>query len=101
MWQFNTKGCPEDLIFGGFNNQPIPPPYSDFKNDYDDYGTPIDASLEDSEGVEDVVVKNYEYTNGKISTDNDDILASDVDPLQNEIIDIEGVDLVDNETEES
>ena len=21
---FNTKGCPEDLIFGDFNDQPIP-----------------------------------------------------------------------------
>ena len=42
---FNPKGCPKDLIFGGFNNQPIPSTYSDFTNDYDDYDTPIDASL--------------------------------------------------------
>ena len=42
---FNTKGCPEDLIFGGFNNQPIISTYSDFTNDYDDDGTPIDDAL--------------------------------------------------------
>ena len=35
---FNTKGCPEDLIFGNFNDQPIPSTYSDVTNDYDDDG---------------------------------------------------------------
>ena len=42
---FNTKGCPEDRIFGDFNNQPIPFTYSDITNDYDDNYTPIKASL--------------------------------------------------------
>ena len=42
---FNTKGCPEDLIFGDFNDQPIPSTYSDITNDYDDDGTQIDAAL--------------------------------------------------------
>ena len=42
---FNTKGCPEDLIFGDFNYQPIPSTYSDLKNYYDDDGTQIDAAL--------------------------------------------------------
>ena len=42
---FNTKGCPEDLIFGDFNDQPIPSTYSDLTNDYDNYGTQIDAAL--------------------------------------------------------
>ena len=42
---FNTKGCPEDLVFGGFNNQPIPYTYSDLTNYYDDNGTQIDAVL--------------------------------------------------------
>ena len=32
---FNTKGCPEDLVFGYFNNKPIPSNYSDIINDYD------------------------------------------------------------------
>ena len=42
---FNIKGCPEDLIFGDFNNKPIPSTYYEFINDYDDDGTPIDAVL--------------------------------------------------------
>ena len=53
---FNTKGCPEDLIFGDFNDQPIPSTYSDLTNDYDDDGTQIDADLTDNKGVEDAVV---------------------------------------------
>ena len=57
---FNTKGCPEDLIFGDFNYQPIPSTYFDLTNDYDDDGTQIDASLTDNEGVEDAVVPNEE-----------------------------------------
>ena len=53
---FNTKGCPEDLIFGDFNDQLIPSIYSDLTNDYDEDGTQIDTTLTDNEGVEDAVV---------------------------------------------
>ena len=70
---FNTKGCPEDHIFGDFNNQPIPSTYSDLTNDYDDNGTTIGASLEENEGVEDSVIPNDEKNDG-------DSLASDIDP---------------------
>ena len=42
---FNTKGCPEDLIFGDFNDQPIPSTYSDLINYYDNDGNQIDAAL--------------------------------------------------------
>ena len=42
---FNTKGSPEDLIFGGFYNQPIPSTYYDLTNDYGGDGTPIDAAI--------------------------------------------------------
>ena len=42
---FNTKGCLEELIFGDFNDQPIPSTYSDLTNDYEDYGNQIDADL--------------------------------------------------------
>ena len=45
---FNTKGCPEDLIFVYFNNQPIPSTYSDIMNDYDEDFTPIGAALVDN-----------------------------------------------------
>ena len=55
---FNTKGCPGDLIFGDFNDQPIPSTYSDITNDYYNYGTQIDTSLTDNEEVEDSVIPN-------------------------------------------
>ena len=70
---FNTKGCPEDLIFGDFNDQPIPSTYFDIKNDYDNYGTQIDAALTDNNVVEEAVVPNDE-------NNNEYILASDIDP---------------------
>ena len=73
---FNTNGCPEDLIFGDFNFQPIPSNYSDLTNDYDDDGTQIDSALTDKEGVEDSVVPNDE-------NNDDDSLASDIDPQNN------------------
>ena len=61
---FNTKGCLEDLIFGDFDDQPIPSTYSDLTNDYDDDGTQIDAAIMDNEVVEDAVVTNDENNNG-------------------------------------
>ena len=70
---FNTKGCPEDLIFGDFNDKPIPPTYSDLTNDYDENITQIDAALTDNKGVEDAVVPNNE-------NNNEDRLASEIDP---------------------
>ena len=70
---FNTKGCPEDLTFGDFNNKSIPSTYSDIKNYYDYNGTPIDADLADNVGVEEEVMTNDENNNG-------DSLDSDIDP---------------------
>ena len=70
---FNIKGFPEDLIFGDFNDQPILSTYSDLKNDYDDNGTQINASITHNKVVEDSVVPNDE-------NNNVDILASDIDP---------------------
>ena len=48
---FNTRGCSEDLIFGDFNDQPIPSTYSDLTDDYDGDGTQINASLTENEVV--------------------------------------------------
>ena len=76
---FDTKGCPEDLIFGRFNNQPIPSTYYDITNDYDDKGTPIYASLAENKEVENEVVPNDE-------NNNNDSLPSDIDPPPNEIM---------------
>ena len=54
--RLTLKGCPEDLFFGDFNDQPIPSTYSN----YDDYGTQIDSSLTDNKGLEDAVVPNHD-----------------------------------------
>ena len=72
---FNTKGFPEDLLFGDFNDQPIPSTYYDITNYYDNDGTQIDSDLTDNEGVEDAVVPNDE-------NNNEDSLSSDIDPPQ-------------------
>ena len=56
----NAKICPEDHIFGDFNDQPIPSTYSDLTNDYDDDGTQINAALTDNKVVEYAVVPNDE-----------------------------------------
>ena len=62
---FNTKGCPYELIFDNFNDQPIPPDYYDFLNDEDEYvsnipGTPVGNFLADKNVTEDEVVPNDE-----------------------------------------
>ena len=62
---FNTKGCPEELIFGGFYNQPLPSTYSDLINDYYDNVTPIEASLAYNKGVENSVIPHDEDINEK------------------------------------
>ena len=51
---FNTKGCPNELIFGEFNDQPIPSNYYNFLNYNDDIDnnipvTPVDNSLLENE----------------------------------------------------
>ena len=63
------------------------------KNDYDDNGTEIDAALMYNKGVEDSVVPNDEKN-------DEDSLASDIDPPPNNILETEGVDRMGNETEE-
>ena len=44
---FNTKVCPYKLIFGDFNDQPIPSNYYDFLNDEDDDGNNIPVTTVD------------------------------------------------------
>ena len=85
---FNTKGCPDELVFGNFNDQPVPSDYYNILNDDDDNdndipGTPVGDTLPDNEGVEYVVFPNDEVINSERITDYNDSLASDIDPLQN------------------
>ena len=97
----NAKGCPEDLLFGYFNNQHIPSTYYDIINDCYGDDTPIDAYLADNEGVEDSIMPNDKDTDEAITTDYDNSLVSYIGPPPNEILEIEGVDRMENETEES
>ena len=84
----NTKGCPDGLISCDFNDQTIPYDYYNLLS-YDDEhsnnfpGNPVDDALPDNKGVEDAVMKNGEEINNGIIIDNDDVLASNIDPLQN------------------
>ena len=47
---FNTKGCPDELIFGDLNDQPIPYDYYNILNDDNNNsnnvpGTPVDDEI--------------------------------------------------------
>ena len=94
---FNTKGCPDELIFGDFNEQPIPSNYFNLLNDDDDNdtnfpGNIVNNELPENKEVEDAVMPNDEYFYNDIIIYDDDILASDIYPLQNEMMKIEGVE---------
>ena len=94
---FNTKGYPDELIFGDFNDQPIPSKFYTLLND-DDYdgnnipGTPIEDSLPEKTLLEYAVMSIDEEINDEKIIDDYYSLASDIDFLQNEILEIEGVE---------
>ena len=48
---FNTQGCPNELIFGDQNDQPIPPCYYNFLDDANDESS-VDKVPLDIEEVE-------------------------------------------------
>ena len=83
---FNTKLCPDELIFGNFIEQPITPEYYNSLNyDNEDVNnapdTPVDYALPENEGVQDALMPNDEEINGEIIIiDDDDILASAIYP---------------------
>ena len=84
---FNTKGFPDELILGEFNDQPIPSDYYNFLNDANDDGnnipvTPVNNYLPDNKRAEDAVMKNDEGINYEEIIDEDDRLASDIEPFQ-------------------
>ena len=62
-YTFNTKVCLYELIFGNFNDQPIPYKYYIFVNgDNNDGnknpGIPVDFALLDNKGLEDTFMTN-------------------------------------------
>ena len=62
---FNTRGSPDELIFGYFNDKTIPSEYYNFLNDDNGDannipGTPVDNFLPKNEWVEDAAVPNDE-----------------------------------------
>ena len=100
---FNTKGCPDEIIFVNLNDQPIPSKYYNILNDDDDNGnnipgTPVENSLPENEWVEDAIVSNDKEINNEIIIDDDDSVGSDIypPPTTKRILEIEGLE---NETE--
>ena len=87
---FNTKSFPVDLIFGDFNDQPIPSTYSDLTNDYNDNGIKIDYALTDNEVVEDAVVPNDEKQRWRKPC------FRNWPPPPNNILEMEGVERMGN-----
>ena len=82
-----TKGCPADLIFSEFNDQPIPSNYYNIPNNDNVNGnnipcTPVDNALPENKGVQDTVFTNVEDINDEIRIYDDDSLASGIYPLQ-------------------
>ena len=80
-----------ELIFGGFKDQPILPDYYNLLNDNNEdgnniHGTHADDVFLENEGVEEAVVQNDKEIYNDIIIDDDDSLASYIDPIQNEIM---------------
>ena len=97
LWKFNTKRCPDEIFFGNSHDQPIPSNYCDFLNDdYDDENnipcSPVEDVPPDQKKLEDSVVPNDEETDDEIIIDDADSPTVYIDPLQNEILNIEVVD---------
>ena len=77
---FNTKGFPDELAFGDFNDRPIPYYYYNLLNDEDEDcnnipGSPIENVLLDNKGAEKSFVSNDEDIDDKIIIYDDDSLA--------------------------
>ena len=94
---FNTKGCPDELILGNFNDQSIPYDYYNLLNYDDDNGNNIPGTLVENalpynRVVEDAVISNDEEINDEIIIEDDDILASYIETPHNNNIYIEVVD---------
>ena len=95
---FNTKGCPDEILFDDFYDHLTPPDYYDFLNDNDENdnnnpGTSVDDVLPENKGVEYEVVPNAPDADANDEEIDDDTLIDDadslisaIDPLQDEIL---------------
>ena len=88
---FNIKGCTNKIIFGIFNDQPIPPDYNNLLNDDNDdvnniTGTPADYALPEKKGAKDAVTTNEKDTNNEIIIHDGYSLASEIDPPSKKIL---------------
>ena len=82
---FNRKGCPDEILFGYFCDQPIPTEYYDTLNydgDNNITGTLVDNFHLDKKGVDDTLMPNDEYIGGDIIINYSYRLTSDIDPIQ-------------------
>ena len=92
------------MIFGNFHDQPILPKYYDLLNDNDDdknniAGTPVYDVFPDKKLVKYSVVPNAPNADANDKDidydtiiDDDDSLTSNIEPPQEEMTEIEGVD---------
>ena len=84
---FNTIWCPDELIFGDFNDKTIPSEYYNFLNDDNGdanniTGTPVENVLLENKWVEDAAVPNEDDINDEITIEDNDSLASYIYSLQ-------------------
>ena len=86
--------------FSNFHEQPIPTGYYDLLNDNDDddnnsLGTPIDNIFTENVGAEDAVVTNAPGAdvNDEDIVDDAGSLISAIEPLQEEVFWIEGINM--------
>ena len=83
---FNTKICPDKLIFGDFHDQPIPPGCYYFLNHNDDDDnnnpeTPVEDVFTDNEGVEYKVIINASDDDANEKVIGNDTVTYDADSL--------------------
>ena len=85
---FSTQRCLYELIFGDFNDQPIPSKYYNLLNNDNDYGNNIPGITVDNyllynEVMEDAFMPDNEDIKYEIIIDGEYSLASVIDPLKN------------------
>ena len=89
-YSFNTKGCIDEICFGHFHDQPIPPNYYNFlcdNNDDDNNnpGTPIDNIFLDNKRLYCTVITQTLDSGDDDENNEDDLVIDDADSLTSAI----------------